>query len=241
MATPTATATGTPSNTPTQTATATSTASPSSTARRSQRRGVPLSDNSQPDTAEPTKTTGEVVKDSGIEVSSTYGLGSGIQFRRLDARGVGNREVLEAGLIDAVDVWGYAEQGYEICFPAEGKLIFLDAAGSPRSPTPLVAQRKAGMTCTAVDRPGIVALVSAQPEASVGIADQVRTLSDCVVTTSYILNFRDAPGGRQVLGLIPYRVTLVAEARTADWFRVRYLSVGGWISAGHVQTVGACS
>ena len=149
--------------------------------------------------------------------------------------------MLEAGLIDAVDVWGYAEQGYEICFPEEGRLIFLDAAGSPRSPTPLVAQRKDGMTCATVDRPGTIALVSARREGSDGATDIIKTLSDCVVTTSYILNFRDAPGGRQVLGLIPYRVRLVAEARTADWFRVTYLGVGGWISAGHVQTAGACS
>ena len=72
---------------------------------------------------------------AGFRLSATYGLASGVQFRRLDAGGIGIRSVLEAGFLDAVDVFGYAEQGVEVCFPGSGSLLLLDAATSPRSVT----------------------------------------------------------------------------------------------------------
>ena len=61
----------------------------------------------------------------------------------------------------------------------------------------------------------------------------VRSLTNCMVTTTDILNFRDGPGG-DIQTMVPYNVTLTAMARTAGWFQVDYHGETGWISADYV-------
>ena len=61
--------------------------------------------------------TGYTLVIQGYQLAATYGLGSGVQFKRVDASGVGNQAVIDLGLIDAIDVWGYVEQGVHVCFP----------------------------------------------------------------------------------------------------------------------------
>ena len=68
---------------------------------------------------------------AGFRLRATYGLASGVQFRRLDAGGIGDRAVLESGFRDAVDVFGYAEQGVEVCFPGTGSLLLLGRGHQP--------------------------------------------------------------------------------------------------------------
>ncbi len=65
-------------------------------------------------------------------------------------------------------------------------------------------------------------------------------LSACDVTTSYPLNFRDAPGGNRI-GSVPIDTTLAAATRTVGWFRIVYDGTPGWISADYVMTAGECS
>ena len=96
---------------------------------------------------------------TGIAVRATYGLGSGVQCQRLDGGGIGVQAIVDAGFIDAVDVWGYVEQGVEVCFPQAGELLFLDARMMPRAITPLASTIVNGMTCGAVETPGSIVLV----------------------------------------------------------------------------------
>ena len=96
---------------------------------------------------------------TGIAVHATYGLGSGVQCQRLDGGGIGVQAIVDAGFIDAVDVWGYVEQGVEVCFPQAGELLFLDARMMPRAITPLASTIVNGMTCGAVETPGSIVLV----------------------------------------------------------------------------------
>lgn len=63
--------------------------------------------------------------------------------------------------------------------------------------------------------------------------------SDCQVTTTHALNFRDNPNGKRI-GLVPPGTTLVASARTAGWFQVEYREIAGWISADYVVAQGVC-
>lgn len=79
-------------------------------------------------------------------------------------------------------------------------------------------------------------------------ADQAQTaadetgeqaFSDCSVTTTDVLNFRDAPAGDWI-GNVPANTTLAAMARTSAWFKVTYNGDTGWISAGYVTMAGAC-
>ena len=96
---------------------------------------------------------------SGIAVRATYGLESGIQCQRIDGGGIGIQSIVDAGFIDAVDIWGYVVQGVEVCFPQAGRLLFLDARTSPRAVAPLESTVVNGMTCASISTPGSLVLM----------------------------------------------------------------------------------
>ena len=186
-----------------------------------------------------------LLNQAGYRITATHGLYSGVQCQRVGASGVGIQWVLDLGFIDAIDCWGYVEQGVEVCFPALGAVIFLDATTSPRTASDQYSAftTAAGMTCVTINTPGTIVLVQegAVPEAEP--TDQpdsaVTALQDCMVTTLYSLHFRDGPGG-DIIGGVGYDWTLTALARSEDWFQVDNNGVVGWISAQHVSAQGAC-
>ena len=96
---------------------------------------------------------------TGIAVHATYGLTSGVQCQRLDGAGIGIQSLVDAGFIDAVDIWGYVDQGIEVCFPQVGRVVFLDARTMPRAITPLASAVANGQTCAAIDSPGSLVLL----------------------------------------------------------------------------------
>ena len=95
----------------------------------------------------------------GIAVHATYGLASGVQCQRLDGGGIGIQSIVEAGFIDAVDIWGYVEQGVEVCFPQIGRVVFLDARTMPRAIVPLESTVVNGQTCVSINSPGSLVLL----------------------------------------------------------------------------------
>ena len=113
-------------------------------------------------TARPLATTCiDLNQATGIVVHATYGLASGVQCQRLGGGGIGVQAIVDGGFIDAVDIWGYVEQGVEVCFPQAGELLFLDARTMPRAVAPLAATVVNGMTCGAVETPGSIVLMPA--------------------------------------------------------------------------------
>ena len=172
-------------------------------------------------------------------VSATMGLYSGVQCQQVDANGIGIQSVIEAGFIDAVDVWGYVEQGVEICFSQPGAITFLDATTIPRNVISLPPQRVGSKTCVSLDRPGTVVLVPA-PSAPAEAAP-VPAQQNCSVTTTANLNLRAAPAmGDNIIGHVPRGVTLDAISRTWYWVKVDYRGKSGWIGAKYVQAAGSC-
>ena len=101
----------------------------------------------------------ELQQETGVTISAAYGLGSGVHFRQLDGAGIGVQSIIDAGPLAALDVYGYAEQGVDICFPHVGRVIFLDAATIPRAIIPLPARVADGATCVSIDRPGSLVLL----------------------------------------------------------------------------------
>ena len=95
---------------------------------------------------------------TGIAVHATYGLASGVQCQRLDGGGIGIQSLADS-YIDAVDIWGYVEQGVEVCFPQAGRVVFLDASTMPRAITPLESTISNGMTCASITSPGSLVLM----------------------------------------------------------------------------------
>ena len=198
--------------------------------------------------------TGEIIQRFGIKVTAELGLNSGIQFQRRDTAAVGLQSVIDMGVLDIVDVWGAIGGDYEVCFPRIGSIVFLDASNSPRTVESVEFDHRDGMTCAALDRAGMLVLVSAAPSAAavspsgtpqattqLSATPQPTTqLSKCEVTTLYNLNLRDAPDGGAVLTIIAYQTLMTSTQRTDNWFFVSFDDLTGWIAARYVSTYGTC-
>ena len=96
---------------------------------------------------------------TGMTFEATYGLDSGVHFRQLDGAGIGIQSIIDAGYLAALDVYGYVEQGVEVCFPQIGRVIFLDARTMPRAIVPLESTVRDGMTCASISSPGSLVLM----------------------------------------------------------------------------------
>ena len=97
--------------------------------------------------------------ETGMTFEAAYGLDSGVHFRQLDGGGIGVQSIIDAGPLAALDVYGYVEQGVEVCFPQIGRVIFLDARTMPRAITTLPATVRDGMTCVYLNSPGSLVLL----------------------------------------------------------------------------------
>ena len=97
--------------------------------------------------------------ETGMTFKAAYGLDSGVHFRELDGGGIGIQSIIDAGPLAALDVYGYVEQGVEVCFPQIGRVIFLDARTMPRAITTLPATMRDGMTCVYLNSPGSLVLL----------------------------------------------------------------------------------
>lgn len=185
----------------------------------------------------------------GIVVTATYGTGSGAQCTKVSADGIGVQSVISAGFIDAVDVWGYVEQGVEICFPQLGSIAFLDASTSPRSVTTVSSYRKGNSACAHLTRAGIVVLTpgqapseslpvvsppaSTQPTSETGAAS---VPAGCPIHTTGHLYLRAASSLQgEIIGLVPRGSNLVSPTRTAYWYQVTYNGRTGWIGHKYVR------
>ncbi len=192
---------------------------------------------------------------SGVTVSAPLGLGSGVQCQHVDGAGIGNQSVADAGVIDAVDIWGYVEQGVHVCFPQAGAITFLDAATAPRSVVPVETYRSGAMTCAYVDRAGTLVLVPGETttelttvapiveattpvtEATTPVTAVAATTTDgCPIHTTGFLFLRDAPSLQGViLGVVPRGTNLVSPTRTQYWYQVNYQGQTGWIGHKYVR------
>lgn len=96
---------------------------------------------------------------TGIAVNATFGLNSGVQCQQLDGGGIGIKALAD-NYIAAVDIWGYVDQGVEVCFPqTTGRIFFLDARMSPRSEVPMQSYVTDNMLCASTETPGSIVLL----------------------------------------------------------------------------------
>ena len=96
---------------------------------------------------------------TGATFRTAFGLDSGVHFRQLDGAGIGVQSIIDAGYLEAFDVYGYVEQGVEVCFPQIGRVIFLDARTMPRAIRPLESTVVNGQTCVSINSPGSLVLM----------------------------------------------------------------------------------
>ena len=184
----------------------------------------------------------------GATLTATYGLASGVQCTSLDASGIGVQSVIDAGFIAAVDVWGYVEQGVEICYPQIGSLTFLDAATSPRTVSTMSSYARGNSTCALLTRAGTVVLVPGTPTGtapvtSVTVAGQPvagtgaePVAGGCPIHTIGHLFLRASPSLQgEIVGHVPRGSNLNSPSRTTFWYQVTYLGQSGWIGHKYVR------
>ena len=204
---------------------------------------------------------------ASVRVSAELGMNSGIQFQRFTHYAVGIQSVADMGILDVVDVWGNANQNYEVCFPLSGEIVFLDAATSPRTVVSISWFVRDAYTCGAMDQAGTMVLVEGSTKSASNAAlaqsfidsttDPVSSaidLENCTVTPSHSLNLRAEPWGEK-LDVVPIATTMTATARTKSWFKVSYTSaedeesegedtqaaeIEGWIAAWLSEAEGNC-
>lgn len=197
---------------------------------------------------------------TGVQVAAELGMNSGIHFKRLEAFHVGIQSVVDRGVLDVVDVWGNANQYFEVCFPQSGAVVFLDAATSPRTVIEISNFTKDGYTCAAMNRAGMMVLVRQSAQASTASANaaiaqsfidattdpisSAIALEDCQVSSIHNLNLRAEPWADK-LDVLRKNTRVAAIARTESWFKVTLEQadadeIEGWIAAWLSAGEGAC-
>jgi hypothetical protein len=85
---------------------------------------------------------------------------------------IGSADVLNQGVIQAVDVFGLRPGGQwvtsfnssiQVCLQGSGNFIYLDARQSPRTPTTMLGSASDGYTCANISGPGTVVLTGSLP------------------------------------------------------------------------------
>ncbi len=191
---------------------------------------------------------------AGIQVSNWV---DGAQGKRVGPAGVGRADVIEQGILDAVDIWSNVTPGVEVCFnQPPGRVVFLDAAYAPRKLFDLPAYQRDGMTCTTIDSAGTVVLLrgespplqSGQPQdasaaplsTAVPSEPYSQTLRGCEVRPWADVKFRQSPPGGEVISVTAIRKWLPASEKRYGYFKVRLWGREGWISGRFVYTRGDC-
>lgn len=189
---------------------------------------------------------------TGLRLHAFDGMNSGIQFRRLNNCGVGDPAVFEMGFLDAVDVWSNIGSGFSVCFPQAGRIVFLDAATSPRTLIEIDNVIDQGQPCAAMDRAGTMVLVKTQAGTTTApttsttrrpgtndTVDDAIELEECTVTPRVNLRLRARPWGK-ILDVMPSNSELLATARTKSWFKVAYEETEGWSAAWLISSDANC-
>ena len=186
----------------------------------------------------------------GFRLDAFDGMDSGIVFQRRGPGAIGIQKVIDLGFLDAVDVWSKIGSGFSVCFPQTGRVVFLEAATSPRTLHYPEYHHEDGFTCASMTTAGTMVLVdepedttvpttaTRRPDTEDDIADAI-DLEDCTVTTPVNLNLRQGPWG-QILDTMPADTEVTVTARTDSWFKVTYGEVEGWSAAWLVTTTGDC-
>jgi hypothetical protein len=168
---------------------------------------------------------------------AVFGALEGTQCQMVGAAGIGRRDLIERGFLDAVDVWSYVNGGVEVCFRRAGTLVFLDATYLQRRLMDLASFARDGMTCGAIDRIGTVVLLEAAAPPAAAAPPTENTLplfdhipaNDCQIKLTETLFLRATPGG-EIIGLVWLNSEVPVFDVSGDWYKTEFEGVAGYIS-----------
>ncbi len=167
---------------------------------------------------------------------------SGTSCQLVEGSEIGHPDVIAVMPSLVVDIWGWITPKTQVCFRADsGSIKFIDTTMLPRTVADLpVVSEASGLLCATIDGAGQVALVAGPPAPAIAVETPAADkLSDCMVRTQYMLNFRAAPGG-EIIDILPFNIKLTAMERSAGFFKVDYMGAQGWVSEDLVEPIGTC-
>lgn len=192
---------------------------------------------------------------ANVAVTAAYGLGSGVQCQRVGATAIANQYGIHAGYLDAVDIWGYAEQGVQVCFPRLGQAVFMDATTVPRSRAAVSAHTEGHWTCVFVNRPGtIILLAGPPPPPKVVVVEPAPApeptpapvvsgpvVDGCPARTTGHINFRAEPSlDAERIGIVRRGTTVGVVRRIWGWYEINHQGRRGWIGGRYVDNFSNC-
>ncbi len=175
------------------------------------------------------------------KVTVTAGV---VQCQAVSGPGIGSQEVLDQGVQDAVDLWGWMPAPVEVCFQAMGRIVFIDTSTLPRTTMSLAARYEGGFTCATIDRIGIVVLLrmsQAEGDQVAQAPPAARQPMGCAATTTSHLNLR---GGRgmdfSIIAQIPRGATVPVLDNSGYWVEVEYAGIAGFVGGAYFTLSGPC-
>ncbi len=165
-----------------------------------------------------------------------------VSCKMVDHVGLGNWMLVSGGAIYAVDLFGWVEKPLTVCFKHDsGGIVLLDADNSPRNIVPLQTWPDGNKRCATVDREGYVVLMPLSFFSSGAIPEPIWNLSGCTVTTADIMNLRERPTtDSAILANVLAEVTLSADQRSTNFYRVNYYGIVGWLSQDYLWMAPSC-
>ncbi|MBK8022038.1 MAG: SH3 domain-containing protein [Chloroflexi bacterium] len=173
---------------------------------------------------------------------------------------IGVDSVVQAGVVQAVDMFGLLPDGspvvpfispMTICLRGSGSAIFLSAANASRTALsiPILPNSPAGYSCGSIPESGTVVLVGGgisaplvqQPHLSE--TPESVALSNCQVRATNPLNLRSTPSltdPSNIIEVLPYQTLLTSTERIPGWYRVIRNGLPGWVAADFVEKIGNC-
>ena len=163
---------------------------------------------------------------------AVYGFSQSTQCQMVDESGIGRSDLIERGVLDAVDVWNHVPaDGVEVCFRKSGSLVFLDATYIQRLLMNLESYTRDGMTCGVIDRIGTVVLLKpAAGEAPAALPPFEPPLqTNCQIKLVETLFLRAAPAGK-IIGLVWLNSEVPVFEISGYWYKVEFEGEVGYIS-----------
>jgi hypothetical protein len=187
-----------------------------------------------------------------------------------DPSELGSIEMINLGVIQAVDVYGINLTGgfvqnfnnsVEVCLLGSGSYYYLNAAQSPRQPVLMMTTSSGGFTCATIPNAGMVVLVrgtaaapsAAQPPAppapgatatpTGGQNLTPRSVIDlqCFGETIRRVRLRAEPNTTSaIITNLPWKTRLRVTEITTGWIRVVFGDGQGWVSADHFRLQAGC-
>ena len=167
----------------------------------------------------------------------------GMNIRCVTDAEVGRQDMIDSGIINAVDIWGLVPAAVQVCFQDSGRVMFLDASTSPRTLSQPDIFLVEGFICVRIPGAGMLVLLAHTEASSPPPVEQTVARTACtVIITTATVYLRNGPGTEHHANGALVKGSTWNVRKLVDGYYEIVLVEGsrGWISAMYTEPVGTC-